>query len=372
MAREKVPTDPRESSFKASPNILQAGVVEVDASQIDEAELGVSPVSLNLLSSLRDMPVDLMVPRMDRASGVVEMVQFARRGSRLSQKARHFLQEQGIEFLYYPREQGGDLATLVSRLIKSVVDKEGIPLETKSRVLYDAALLLAVQASSLERLPQTVKVAGNYLDQLVSFVGKSPQAIQGLAQMLALDYTLYTHAVNVCMLAVSYGTYIKLSSQEVYELGLGALFHDVGKLAICQDLVVKPGPLSEDEWARMRRHPQHGYDLLKGAGSFPLRSLNIVRQHHEDLDGHGYPLGLQGRDISSLAKIVRVIDTYDAITSQRAYKPAVEAFQALLTMNQEMQGKYSPQVLRTFVALLGFLGERSRSSGPSLARLKAL
>jgi cyclic di-GMP phosphodiesterase len=134
------------------------------------------------------------------------------------------------------------------------------------------------------------------------------------------------------------------------QLAFGFLLHDVGKLAIPDAVLNKPGPLDEDEWELMREHPEHGARILAGV-PFLDRALEVVRHHHERWDGDGYPDGLSGEEIPLWARIFAVVDTVDAITSDRPYRPARSlecAYDELLAGSGR---QFDPDCVRAFVRL---------------------
>jgi HD-GYP domain-containing protein (c-di-GMP phosphodiesterase class II) len=136
------------------------------------------------------------------------------------------------------------------------------------------------------------------------------------------DDTLREHSLNVAASAVAVGTSLGLKGGELGILELAATVHDVGKLQVPPEILAKPGPLDEDEWQEMRRHPVRGAELL--AGHVPPAVLEIVRSHHERWDGGGYPDGLAGAEIPLGARIIAVVDAFCAMLESRPYRPATQ------------------------------------------------
>ncbi len=147
-------------------------------------------------------------------------------------------------------------------------------------------------------------------------------AIRALATALdARDPYTAGHSERVSVLSVAIGRALRLSDDELEVLRLGALLHDIGKIGVADHILMKPGPLTEAEFAAIRQHPVLGARILRPV-PFLARHIPIVELHHERPDGQGYPLGLRGDDIPLAARIVHVADAYDAITSARAYRGA--------------------------------------------------
>lgn len=139
-------------------------------------------------------------------------------------------------------------------------------------------------------------------------------------------------------------------AQELTDIEYGALLHDVGKLKIDDRVLRKPGPLNEEEWIIMRKHPQYGYDGLKDI-PFLWRALPIVLYHHEHWNGGGYPYGYNGNGIPIEARIFAVCDAFDAITSERPYKLPMSYAQAVDYFQHERGRIYDPAVVDRFLAL---------------------
>ena len=133
-------------------------------------------------------------------------------------------------------------------------------------------------------------------------------------------------------------------------MGVMSILHDVGKLSIPDAILKKPGKLDADEWAVMREHPTQGVRIL-GDNSFYAEAREIAGGHHENWDGSGYPAGLVGEAIPLSARIVKVVDVFDALTSQRPYKAAWPLLQALALLREEAGRQFDPDVVAAFFRL---------------------
>ncbi|MGQ0602589.1 MAG: HD-GYP domain-containing protein [Anaerolineales bacterium] len=155
------------------------------------------------------------------------------------------------------------------------------------------------------------------------------------------------HSTRVTHYAMTIGREMGLSANELAALELGALMHDVGKIGIPDAILRKPGPLSDEEWVIMRRHPKLGYEILHGV-DFLAASLPVVLYHHERWDGTGYPGGLTGEDIPLAARIFAIADAFDAIISSRPYKPPLPVSVALERLHQVTGTHFDPCVVEAF------------------------
>lgn len=165
------------------------------------------------------------------------------------------------------------------------------------------------------------------------------------------DYT-YLHSVAVCALMVDFAIHLGFDDDAVRTIGTAGLLHDIGKVAIPDEILCKPGRLETDETTIMRRHPREGHAILTDSGEMSSVALDVCLHHHERIDGSGYPDGLSGEDISLHARIAAICDVYDAVTSIRPYKRPWSPHEALMQM-QQWEGHFDPVLLDAFIANLG-------------------
>lgn len=166
------------------------------------------------------------------------------------------------------------------------------------------------------------------------------------------DQETQAHANRMIQLAEATMQALGRSEEEIVLLRLAAQLHDIGKIGIPKAILQKPGPLTEDEWGIMRRHPQIGQQILAQArGQFGLVS-HIVVAHHERWDGQGYPYGLAQQEIPLGARILSVIDSYDAMTSERPYQEALSVAEARAELQHGAGTQFDPQVVNAFLQVL--------------------
>ncbi|HEY5563117.1 MAG TPA: HD-GYP domain-containing protein [Clostridiaceae bacterium] len=150
-----------------------------------------------------------------------------------------------------------------------------------------------------------------------------------LVDIKSMDNYTYQHCVNVAVLSLIIGLHLKFSKDELYELCIGAILHDIGKVFIPKELINKPGKLTDEEFTEMKSHTFRGYDYMKNSPEISAPARIIALQHHERYDGRGYPEGRRGTEINKLAKVVAIADVYDALTSDRPYRSAMCPSEAL-------------------------------------------
>jgi HD-GYP domain-containing protein (c-di-GMP phosphodiesterase class II) len=156
------------------------------------------------------------------------------------------------------------------------------------------------------------------------------------------------HEQKVATLLAGFSTYLNFSESEVRKLYLTAIVHDIGKIAIPEVILNKPGHLSKEEYTIIKRHPVIGSAILGEIDGF-LQIATIVRHHHERFDGRGYPEGLAGDKIHLYSKMLAVCDSFDAMTSKRCYRNANTVQQALQEINECSGTQFDPKVCTMFI-----------------------
>jgi putative nucleotidyltransferase with HDIG domain len=164
----------------------------------------------------------------------------------------------------------------------------------------------------------------------------------------AREHDTQLHSLRVRAYALYLGKRMGLSRRELLQLGQGALLHDIGKIGIPDDLLMKPGKLSEEEWSVMRTHPAIGGKILESV-TFLDEAAEIVRAHHERFDGTGYPEGLQGNEIPLGARIFAVIDVLDALTTDRPYREKLSYSEVREHIKRGSGKHFDPKVVRAFL-----------------------
>jgi HD-GYP domain-containing protein (c-di-GMP phosphodiesterase class II) len=161
------------------------------------------------------------------------------------------------------------------------------------------------------------------------------------------DY-LYGHCVDVGLFAIVIGMAMGLSKEDIYILGIGGLLHDYGKTTISDAILEKNGPLTPEEFNLVKTHASAGYNILRSETKVDSRIALMALQHHERPDGRGYPWGIKEDEIHPLAKIIAVADVYDALTTDRVYRPAVAVYEAIRTIQVSSGTQFDKKVVETF------------------------
>jgi putative nucleotidyltransferase with HDIG domain len=166
-----------------------------------------------------------------------------------------------------------------------------------------------------------------------AFLGARVRAL--MERLGAKDTSTEEHTRRVAMLAVEIGEQLGLSPTRLRSLAIGGLLHDIGKLSVPESILQKPDSLDDDEYAIIKLHPERGRELLNELGGFDESVGRLVLDHHERLDGSGYPRGLDGSALDLATRILAVCDVYDALVSPRVYRPAWPQEDALSLLRDE-------------------------------------
>ncbi|MBZ9625890.1 HD-GYP domain-containing protein [Clostridium sp. FP2] len=162
-------------------------------------------------------------------------------------------------------------------------------------------------------------IAKNIIDEIIS----KKNVMINLVDIKSMDNYTYQHSVNVAIISLVLGVQLQLNQGDLYTLCMGALIHDIGKVLIPKEIILKPGPLTEEEFKIMKEHTTKGYDYLKDSLDISAPSRIVALQHHEKVNGCGYPDNIKDKSINRFARIVAIADVYDALTSDRPYKKAM-------------------------------------------------
>ena len=173
------------------------------------------------------------------------------------------------------------------------------------------------------------------------------QVMVNLSNIYTTDNYLYSHSVNVGIYSATLGMTMGLKRDELIDLGIGAMLHDIGKTQIPQEILNKPGKLTDEEYEIMKEHAMIGYQILKEQPDIPLRSAHCALQHHERLDGTGYPRRLKADQIHLFGQIVGIADVYDALTSNRVYRKGYLPHEALEILFASTGG-FDPDLIAKF------------------------
>jgi len=205
------------------------------------------------------------------------------------------------------------------------------------------------------RLGRTLDLnnARKVVNSCVDSVLRNENALLLLTKIKNQDEYTAEHCINVSILSAAFGKHLGLLEGEIRNLALCGLLHDVGKTRIPDRVLNKPGALTPDEFSIMREHTNHGRSILMGTSNALATAVDVAFSHHERMDGSGYPRGLQSHQIPLFAKMVGLVDTYDAITSNRIYDKGRASMQALEIIHTHRGTQFDEELAEAFIQMIG-------------------
>ncbi|EFL50671.1 metal dependent phosphohydrolase [Solidesulfovibrio fructosivorans JJ]] len=281
-------------------------------------------------------------------------VLYAAENEQFTPRHRQKLHDAGVTEVYVRAEQKPDYERYVEKHLPQILADAVIPVEERAKVLYTAAEAVVREVFET-RLPKGIgkrefsRIA-NLVEKSLKFLAID-ESLKRIADLASHDYTVHTHNVQVFVFSTAILQSMKADEYTQVQAGIGALLHDIGKTHIPGEILSKPGPLTPEERAVINTHPAKGLALCQDV---PLTqtAAHCILMHHERMDGAGYPGGLSGELIPPYVRALAVADVYDALTTKRPYADAMQPFQALRLMRDEMGGAFDLDVFKRLVVIL--------------------
>jgi HD-GYP domain-containing protein (c-di-GMP phosphodiesterase class II) len=291
----------------------------------------------------------------DVSGGRADGIPLLREGTKLSQRYKDALVRAGVHAVYVRDE----LTEGIEPITVLTAETRAIATQAVTKAFEGAAESFR---SGQPLSPQAVEQLEDVAARMAREIEQTGEFALALADLSAADGYTLQHSVDVAAVGLLIGQhlfrkrgYINYRGRQTFEkvdkrivrLGIGLLLHDIGKLAVPNEILTKPGKLEPHEWQIMKTHPVAGVELLRSELISPLVKV-IVRAHHERWDGGGYPDGKAGDEINELARIAAVADVYDAVTSERVYAPAKPAHAGVRIIREGSGTAFDPEVVEAF------------------------
>ena len=225
----------------------------------------------------------------------------------------------------------------------------------QARELESRARQLIYTIADDVRLGRSLDTVGakNAVAGMVESVIRNPDALAWLTHLKNKDDYTALHSVRVCILALTFGRHLELSVEQLHVLGIGALLHDIGKLKVPNEILNKPGRLTDTEFAIMRTHVPLGVEILANTPGIPRAAVQVAQRHHERYSGTGYINGFSGDKIGLFGLIGGIVDAYDALTSDRAYHTGRSSYDALDLLYQAKNTDFHAGLVEQFIQCMG-------------------
>jgi len=260
----------------------------------------------------------------------------------LTEKMVQRLRELNVQYVYIDDERS-----------KGIEMVESVPVEIRQHAIREIrGTFEDMKEINTKTLPVLLDKKTNQIQQVLKDVMREMQESTDLLTILSdaylYDSYIFHHSFNVTLYSLAIGKQLRLPQRQLEQLGMGAILHDIGKMMIPEEVLLKPGPLTEEEFLMIREHPSIGFEILRNLNAVSLLVAHCAFQHHERLDGSGYPRGIMKTDIHPFAKIIAVADVFDACTSNRIYRTKMLPSEGLDILYAGAGTLYDPTVIKAF------------------------
>ncbi|MHC4480025.1 MAG: HD-GYP domain-containing protein [Planctomycetota bacterium] len=308
------------------------------------------PVHLAIMQPGTLAPVDLyMKVRPERGFTLYKTAR-----TRLIDETRQRLLDRGVATLYLRKRDEYAYDEYVEQHLEAIVRDDLLPRQEACQVVYNSSTRVMRDVFQDPRSGKNLQRASLMVRVMVLAIIKDSDALWHMTTLASHDYYTYTHSVQVSTFLVATAKDLLGIDDEtmLQRIGYGGMVHDLGKSQIPERILRKPGKLTHQELERVKQHPVLGLQLIEQHRKTPATSAAIVRSHHERIDGKGYPDGMAGEQLRPVVRLAKIIDVYDALTTERPYAPAQRPFDALRLM-RKLEGQFDADLLEAFVRFLG-------------------
>jgi HD-GYP domain-containing protein (c-di-GMP phosphodiesterase class II) len=307
---------------------------------------GYEPVQIDLLACTGATGVDLFARYAPRTPPML----FCRAGHPITPEQFLDLREAGLQHLFVRTGEFNQFSTQLFESLDSVIQEETLP-----RTQRFAAVQLAV-AAEVDRTLRLIQCEA--FVSLAERIGHSLSALLAASEVVPIelfhiarhDAHTFTHVTNVAGYSLLLATQIGINNEnELEQIATGAMLHDIGKRLIPARILEKSSRLSDTERELVEFHPQRGYEELVDHREFEFGQLMMVYQHHEHIDGNGYPVGILGDEIHPWAKLLAVVDVFDAITGKRPYRKPLSVSAALECLREKAGSHFDREITECWI-----------------------
>lgn len=226
---------------------------------------------------------------------------------------------------------------------------------TKAKKLYSNAKTL--QKKLLDDISKDKQLdmdsVNDTTNAIVDSVFRNEDALSCLSRLRIKDEYLIEHSLNVAILMSIFAKHLKVEKSIIEQLALGAFMHDIGKINVPDHILHKPGKFTDDEYEQMKKHVDYGVDILNQETAISEIARNVVQKHHERIDGQGYPNKLAAEQIDTFARMIAIVDSYDAMTADRVYKKGMAPIKAFKILRSDANKGYDSELVEQFILCLG-------------------
>lgn len=305
---------------------------------------------------LGSIPSDIPVPFDLYIQVGARFVHYLRAGDSLSIEKKHQLVKKAADHFFilsleFPRFKA---------FINSLIGGDSLKVSEKASLLRESSMALVEELFENPSVEKALLQSRQVVEHFIDLMKQDAEAMAHLIGLSGHDFYTYNHSVDVSVYSLGLGQMLGYSGEDLKEIGLGGLFHDIGKRNIPLSIICKQGALDETEWEQMKKHPEYGLAILMEQDtSEAIRACCF--EHHEAFFGGGYPRQIEGEEIHKMARIVSVADTYDALTTKRSYQDPMSPKAAIEFMRDRLHNKFDPEVMKALLDVLQSM-EKSQAS----------
>lgn len=231
-----------------------------------------------------------------------------------------------------------------------MVEARDVPVREKAQALYEVSDPLLAQIYTSPKSEEQIEGAFKYVKSCIKFLNEKG-SLPELIELSSKSFNEHVHGLHVSAYSITLAKKLGFQSYDsIQALGIGALLHDIGKSKIDPKILTKPAELTDPEWMEIRKHPVTGEEILKKHDFIPPLARRIVLEHHERVNGKGYPFGK--KDLHAFSKIVAIADVFNSLISDRPYKKALKPYEALKYMIVTMKEEFDSKFLTEFIDML--------------------
>lgn len=308
------------------------------------------PVTLSSLKTDTIIGCDiyLLVSNNGRSNYVL----YCKGDSAFENDKKELLVRKNINRLFVGSEDQQKYSEYLETNLQHILSDEKVQPEEKAKLVYGTATTLLNDVFK-EPVHKNIVRSQTFAYKMIDYILRDGRAAYNLLKITSHDYYTYTHSVNVATIGSLFAKDMGLNEKDMKSFCTGMLLHDLGKTKVSSSILNKKGHLTDEEFEKIKMHPEMGAKILRESGSGFKDEYIVILQHHENCDGSGYPYGLRKDEIHYIARLVHIIDIYDALTTRRSYSPPKKPFDSLKLITSEMYNTVDQEMLKSFIKFLG-------------------
>ncbi len=263
-------------------------------------------------------------------------------GEEVGQEIQEELKEEELKEVDEKKPKLGYVVSIDKEIINARRIKQET-VQTIQKIMSNVKLGKQIERGRVEYL----------VDNIIDSIFRNQDALIGLGRLRKINDYVYNHSMSVCVLMISFCRQLGFDAELIREIGIGAMLHDIGTTKVHSHILNKKTALSEEEYEKIKKHVEYGHTLLEGTEGVSNTTIITAYQHHERLDGSGYPNGLRGDEITQYGQAIAIVDVYDALTTKRCYKRKIPPTQALRMLYERSGVQFNKNLVQQFIRCIG-------------------